>query len=84
MSLHFKHGVIVPIDKPGKDSTSKDNNRSITIGPLIGKTWEKLLMVRFMSWARQQKVIDELQNVVTRDCLVCILVGWLEKQCHTI
>ncbi len=81
---HFKHGVIVPIDIPGKDSTYKDNNRCITIGPLIGKIWEKLLIVHFIPWARQQNVIDELQGCSHRDVLVCILVGWLEKQFHTI
>ncbi len=58
--LYFKCGVIFPIDKTNKDSTYKDNNRCIVIGPLIGKIWEILLMVRFMAWTKQQNVIDEL------------------------
>ncbi len=75
--LHFKRGVIVPIYKPGKDSTYKDNNRCIIIGPLIGKIWEKLLMVFFMPWARQQRLLMSYRDVVTRDgsCRQDILIN---------
>ncbi len=66
--LHFKCGVIVPIDKPGKDSIYKDNNLYIIKGTLIGKIWQNLLMLRFMPWARQQQVIDELQVCSNQGC----------------
>ncbi len=29
--LHIKRGIIVPVDKPGKDLTYKDNNRCIML-----------------------------------------------------
>ncbi len=77
--LHFKRDVIVPIDKPGKDSTNKDNNRCITIGPLISKIWETLLMVHFMPWARQQKVIDELQGFNHQGCS-SLYTSWLVRE----
>ncbi len=65
--LHLKRGVIVPIDKPGKDSTYKGSNRCITIGPLIGKIWEKYLWYVLCHGQDNKRLLMSYRDVVTRD-----------------
>ncbi len=62
--LHIKRRIIVDIDKPGKYPTYKDNNRFIRIGLVICKVWEKVIMLWFEPWIRENKIIDGHKDVV--------------------
>ena len=42
---HYKRGLIVPIPKPGKDSSSKDNNRGITLLTVIYKLFDSCYII---------------------------------------
>ena len=39
---YCKKGILIPIPKAGKDSTQKDNNRGLTLLPVIYKILEKI------------------------------------------
>ena len=41
---NMKRGVIIPIPKRAKDASIHNNNRCITLIPIIGKIYEKLLL----------------------------------------
>ena len=43
---YFSGGVLTPVPKSGKDPTILDNYRGITVTPIIGKLFEKLLLLR--------------------------------------
>jgi hypothetical protein len=77
--IHMKRGVIVPIEKPEKDSTYKDNNRCITLGPVVCKIWEKLLMLRFVPWVKHKGIIDELQGCSHQECS-SLHTNWLLRE----
>jgi hypothetical protein len=52
--MHIKKGVLVPIEKAGKDPTYKDNNRGITLCPVVAKIWELTLLSRFEPWVKKK------------------------------
>ena len=60
---HLKKGVIIPIPKGAKDASIKNNNRGITLIPVIGKIYEKLLLARHVNWADRKDKLDDLQGV---------------------
>ncbi len=47
VQLQIRRGIIVYIDKSGKNPIYKDNNRSITLGPVIDKVGENVLMLKY-------------------------------------
>ena len=59
---HFKQGLLVPIPKPNKDSYVKDNNRGITLVPVLYKLFEKIMMNREEGWFQSNAVNDEIQS----------------------
>jgi len=64
----LKMGVIVPIPKGNKDHTEMDNNRGITLIPVIGKLYERALLDRHLSWSRENQIIDDLQGAGQEHC----------------
>ena len=76
---HLKKGVLIPIEKPGSDSSYKDNNRGITIGPMIGKLYERLLMTKFEPWCREKGLIDAVQGANQMHCS-SIHTSWLVRE----
>ncbi len=65
----FKKGLIVPIPKGGKkDETQKDNNRPITLLPVIYKAFEKALLHRLDKWLLENDVISDLQGAAQAGC----------------
>ena len=65
---HCKKGIMVPIPKPGKDSSVKDNNRGITLLTVIYKLFEKVLMEREKEWFHKNDVCDEIQSAGQEKC----------------
>ena len=47
MPIDLKKGVLVPIPKSGKDATMRENNRGITLLPIIHKLYQNLLIHRY-------------------------------------
>ena len=50
MPQHLKRGLIVPIPKAQKDRTIKNNNRGITLLPVIYKLLERIILRREKDW----------------------------------
>ena len=48
--IMLKKGLIIPIPKAGKDHTIKDNNRGITLLPIVYKIMENILIKREGNW----------------------------------
>ena len=65
---HCKKGIMVPIPKPGKDCSVKDNNRGITLLTVIYKLFEKVLMEREKEWFSRNDVCDEIQSAGQDKC----------------
>ena len=63
---YCKKGILVPIPKHNKDKTVKDNNRGITLLPVIFKLLEKVLMEREKSWLQEN--IDPIQSAGQPHC----------------
>ncbi len=74
--MHIQKGVIVPIEKAGKDPTYKDNNRGITMCSVVAKISELSLLSRFEPWVKKKKMIDELQGASHEKCF-CLNTSWL-------
>jgi hypothetical protein len=64
----LKVGIIIPIPKGEKDPTILTNNRGITLLPVIGKVFEKVLMARHMQWAESRNTVDQLQGSAQDNC----------------
>ncbi len=56
----LKRGIIVPIPKGGKDSTLPDNNRGITLMPVLSKLLDSILLQRVDHWFVSK--LDSLQG----------------------
>lgn len=56
--ISWKKGKVVAIAKPGKDSKLPTSYRPITLLPVIGKIFEKLILVRL------QEVEDLMKNLI--------------------
>ena len=46
----LRKGVIVPIPKGKKNSIKPENNRGITLMPVLGKAYDKILLKRSEAW----------------------------------
>ena len=68
MPQHLKRGLIAPIPKPKKDATVKDNNRGITLLPVIYKLLEMVILDREKPWLAQRCVVDDLQGAGQENC----------------
>ncbi len=51
--MHIQKGVIVAIEKAGKDPTYKDNNRGITLCSVVAKIWKRSQLSRFEPWVKK-------------------------------
>ena len=56
----LKRGIIVTIPKGSKDSTIPDNNRGITLMPVLGKVMDTLLLKQVDGWIND--TLDDLQG----------------------
>lgn len=56
----LKRGIIVTLPKGAKDCTIPDNNRGITLMPVLGKVLDSLLLKRFDTW--MITTLDRLQG----------------------
>ena len=66
---YFKKGVIVPIPKSKKDATVMNNNRGITLVPVLAKIYEKLLLTRHLSYTEVKgEDISCLQGAAQMGC----------------
>ena len=65
---HQKVGVIVPIPKGEKDATIQSNNRGITLLPVVGKIFEKILFERHITWSNDKDPLDPLQGAAQDKC----------------
>jgi hypothetical protein len=57
----WKIGKIVPIAKPGKDSSSPANFRPITLLPIVGKIFEKTILYRFLDFVEDNQILRDQQ-----------------------
>ena len=64
----LKVGIIIPIPKGDKDPTILNNNRGITLLPVIAKVFEKVLLERHLQWAGNKNIIDQLQGASQDRC----------------
>ena len=76
---HFKKNVLVPIGKPGADATWVDNNRGISLGPIIGKLYEKLVVGKMKPWLQKNKIICSLQGAGQKGCS-SLHTNWLLRE----
>ena len=66
---HFKKGVIIPIPKGSKDPTIKDNNRGITLLPVLSKIFENVLIKYRDQWfCNSDYPLHELQRAGRSGC----------------
>ena len=66
--VSLKKGLLVPIPKPNKDQSIKDNNRGITLLPSLYKLFEKLIIHRETHWLSSSKVCDDIQSCGKANC----------------
>jgi hypothetical protein len=57
----WKIGKIFPIAKPGKDSSSPDSYRPITLLPIIGKIFEKIILSRILEFVEDNQILRDQQ-----------------------
>ena len=65
---YLKRGLIVPIPKPGKDSSIKDQNRGLTLLPTIYKLFEMVILDRERKWLCENNIISDLQGAAQESC----------------
>ena len=57
--------MITPVPKPGKDPTIIDNYRGITVTPILGKLFEKLVLLRLLEYMNVEQ--SDLQFGFTKN-----------------
>jgi exonuclease III len=57
----WKIGKIIPIAKPGKDSSSPDSYRPISLLPIVGKIFEKLILSRMLEFEEENHILRDQQ-----------------------
>ncbi len=77
--LHFKKGVIVPIPKGEKNKMLKDNYRGLTLLPVIGKLYEKIVICRVEEYAKRKNIIHKCQGAGKEKCSN-LQVAWVIKE----
>ena len=58
----WKEGVVIPILKPGKDSTNSANYRPIALTSCICKTMERMVIDRLVWFIEKNKLIAAIQS----------------------
>ena len=76
---YFKKGLLVPIPKPHKDVSVKDNNRGITLMPVFYKLFEKIMIEREQTWLQNNAVIDAIQSA-GKDKLSCLHTSFIVQE----
>ena len=76
---NFKMGIIIPIPKGTKDQLLRDNYRGITLLPVIGKVYEKVIYYRMTEWAQRQNLLHNLQGAERKYCS-SINTAWLIQE----
>ena len=76
---HYKKGLIVPIPKGTKDQTIQDNNRGITLLPVLAKVYEKAVYCRYKPWERSNDIITDLQGANQEHCS-SLQTTWLLRE----
>jgi hypothetical protein len=67
----WKIGKIVPIHKPGKDDSLPGSYRPVSLLPVLGKIFEKIILERLRKWEEDQKIFRPQQfgfQGTTFDC----------------
>jgi hypothetical protein len=59
--LDWKVGKIIPIAKPGKDSSLPGSYRPITLLPIIGKLFEKIILDRLLEFEEDHPILKSQQ-----------------------
>ena len=75
----MKIGLLLPIPKAKKDSSIKDNNRGITLVPILYKIFEKLIIHRESLWLESTHVNDEIQSSRKKGCS-CLHTSFLLQE----
>jgi hypothetical protein len=75
----LKKGVIIPIPKGEQDETIMSNNRGITLLPVIGKLYEKLLLKRHLDSSDEMVDLDQLQGASQNHCS-SLQTTWLLRE----
>jgi hypothetical protein len=57
----WKHAVVVPIPKPGKDPSNPSNYRPISLLSSISKVFERIILKRLNTFVSTQKVLPNHQ-----------------------
>jgi hypothetical protein len=68
---------IIPILKPGKNSSNSDSYRPISMLPCARKMFEKIILTRLEYWTEKYKILSPTQYGFrkgrgTRDCVVLL------------
>jgi len=58
----WSEATIIPLPKPGKDTTSPDNYRSIALTSCICKTFERMVGDRLVWYLEKHRVLTEFQS----------------------
>jgi hypothetical protein len=57
----WKIGKIIALSKPGKDNSLPGSYRPVSLLPVIGKIFEKMILTRLMEWEEEQKIFRPQQ-----------------------
>ena len=76
---HFKIGIIVTIPKGDKVKTDQDNYRGITLLSVLSKLYEKCFVCRVEEWARERKLIIDVQGAGKIKCS-SLHTAWIVKE----
>ena len=76
----MKQGLIVAIPKGSKDHTIPDNNRGITLMPVLSKVLDTILLSRAEDWISSK--LDELQEANRRGISCIVTAAILQEAMH--
>lgn len=62
----FRKGVVIPIPKGNKDPSITDNNRGITLMPVIAKLFNRVILERYRDWFISN--IPDIQGACQEKC----------------
>ncbi len=58
----WKEATVIPIPKPGKESTNKNNYRPIALTSCVCKTMERMINARLIWFLESSDIISQFQN----------------------
>ena len=74
----FKLGLAVPIPKPHKDCTIKNNNRGITLLSTMYKLFEKIMITRESKWFEMN--IEDAQSARKKKNFPAYTLHWFFRK----